>query len=336
MRYSLKKKIGIIAVVAMMMLTSGCGMIINARNHSRLDVEGAMTPKEILSKKEIDHKRRDQTKWIAEVKKNVEIDPTGLKRVVVNSYLGETYIQPSISDRLEVQFFLLHSEELDEKQKEFWDNTSLDLIEKNGVIYIEPYFPENIYHTAWDRSYRNMLGGDKTVMMVIGIPENIHELGLSNNIGYMDLSDISANIRLSNNVGKIDMDRITPIDSFYISNNVGEVECSIKDLSKVYELINLTNVGEMRFDIEDQVTEYDQIVSSSFGEDHKITSDGSKKSQDLQNLDQMIDKMEKMMDKNVLSNDDTLFEDWEPVDPREKPLFINVSNIGDISVRNIY
>lgn len=329
MRYSLKKKISIVAVAAMMLLTSGCGVLMHP-SRSVLNVEGAVKPQEIESEKAIDYRGDDEDKLVTDIKKNIEIDPANYKRVLIKSYLGETYVRPSSSGRLEVQFYLLHSGKMNEKQKEYWEKTSLNIIEKNGVVYIEPFFPNDIYKN-FEIFYNDSFGDERKVIIDIGVPENIKELGLSNNVGYVELSDISANIRLSNNVGEIDINNITPIDALYISNNVGEIDCSIKDLSKVHELINLTNVGEMSFDIKDQMTQYDQIMSSTFGDD-KSSSDGSK-GHNKEDLYQIIDQMEETMDKSIDSDDAGLFEDWEAIEPKERPLFVNVSNVGEINVR---
>lgn len=329
MRYSLKKKISIVAVSAMMLLTSGCGILMHP-SRSVLNVEGAVKPQEIESEIPIDYRGDDEGRLITDIKKNIEIDPTNYKRVLVKSYLGETYIRPSSSGRLEVQFYLLHSGKMNDKQKEYWEKTSMNIIEKNGVVYIEPHFPNDIYKN-FELFYNDSFDDERKVIIDIGVPENIKELGLSNNVGYVELSDITANIRLSNNVGEVDINNITPIDSLYISNNVGEIDCSIEDLSKVHELINLTNVGEMSFDIKDQIIQYDQIMSSTFGDDTS-SSDGSK-GQNKEDLDQIIDRMEETMNKSIDSDDASLFEDWEVIEPKERPLFVNVSNVGEINVR---
>lgn len=332
MKYSWKKKIAAAMVASMMLLTSGCGVSVNNRYNGPLQVDGAVDPEEKVSDKAIDLEFFDlDDDLTVDIKKNISIDAKDIKRLVSQSYLGEVYVHPSASNEIEVQFFVAYSKELTGKEKEFWEKTSLNLLQKNDVLYIEPNFPKNIYKNFQIFSNRN----DQTLRVVgldIGVPKHIQELGLSNSVGYMKIEDIQVKLRLMNNVGAVEMSGFTPIESAHITNNVGSIEYSVSDLSQVYEIVNITNVGAIDCVVKDEDTVYERIEINSFNEKiYRIFSDRPTSKEEVEFDESRLDQIEDDVTES-LTNPSKIFEEWESAKKTDRPSFIIKSNVGAVSV----
>lgn len=238
------------------------------------------------------------------VKTNSAIESKDVKRLITIFDLGELDVYPTDKENIEVQYYLGYDGKLSERQKEFFDKIDLQMVVKNNAVLIESLIPSGYNISLFD-------GKKYSFTMKIGVPKQITEFSLSNNVGIATVKDIQATMRLNNNVGLVKLENITPIESLYMINNVGEVDCNIKDASNLYEIYGITNVGSLDVNLPKD-TKYEELKGES--------------------IENMIKNISEAIEKVTESSSEDLFEEWDSV---EKTDTIKIFTQGNVGYANI-
>lgn len=306
MKKIFKRKERMIFILCSMILLTGC-KVNTVIQRLPSDIPGLTEennvkeiPLEELSAKDIGYEN-------IMVKTNSAIESKDVKRLITIFDLGELDVYATDKENIEVQYYLGYDGKLSDRQKEFFDKIDLKMVTKNNAILIESLLPN-----GYNGFNINLFDNKRySFYMKIGVPKQIIEFSLSNNIGKTKIKDIQATMRLSNNVGLVELENITPIESLYVMTNVGKVNCDIKDTSNLYEIYGIANVGSLDINLPKD-TKYEELNDKS--------------------VENTIETIAEVIEQVTESSSENLFEEWESVEKTDSLKIFTQSNIGNSSI----
>ena len=233
-------------LLLIMVLSTGCSSLYKVDEDKVKDVSDIITEKLINTV--------GQEK--AEKKASHTIASTDKNAFSLISSVGDISIITHQSDDTIINININSKGGSKEKAEEIIENYTYTLNAENNVINVDTSFDEPLS------------GVNLSVDLIIYIPSAIEDIKVLTNVGDVHLSEVSGNIQIDNNVGKIFVDKSEGLynikvdvgeiilkDCIAIGNsefktNTGEIEITLRDISKAVSIIAETGVGNIEMSLE--------------------------------------------------------------------------------------
>lgn len=133
---------------------------------------------------------------------------------------GDIKITKSDTNNLKVQVNLIQTKPLKKDIDKKLDNLAINPKIQDGVIFYEPLYAADTTINYWDWIKKNLNANGISVNFDVQIPDTIKEVRIYNEIGNIDLQDITAKIYAQTNIGNISGADLNPLDSAVFKVNV--------------------------------------------------------------------------------------------------------------------
>ncbi|MDD6794388.1 MAG: hypothetical protein PUE01_03095 [Clostridiaceae bacterium] len=172
------------------------------------------------------------------------IDKTDANVLSIINPTGNVNITNSSTDDLDVSVNFIESNSIpniDEKLKD------IEIVpkSKNGVLLLEPLSVTDSSKDYWQSLDENPMSNNISIDFNIKIPSSIKEVRIYNNIGEINLTNISAEIYAQTDVGTITGDNLSPLGSSTFKVNVPKSDDDNTNLSINLNFLNLSYAKEI-------------------------------------------------------------------------------------------
>ena len=191
--------------------------------------------------------------------------------------VGDIKISRSESDKVIVTAQLEQTKELKDIDKKL-DNLVIQPQIRNGVIYFEPLYSEDTSRNYWEWISSELNGNGININFDIQMPDTIKELRVYNEIGNIELSNISSKIYAQTNIGGITGTDLNPLDTATFISNIprlqsGGINISLSSIDNANSIIVATTLKDITVNLpkdasynhiesDDITTEYPYEIST--------------------------------------------------------------------------
>ncbi|APF27952.1 putative lipoprotein [Clostridium sporogenes] len=136
---------------------------------------------------------------------------------------GDVKITKSDTDDLKVMVKLVQTKDIKDIDKKL-NNLAIKPQIKNNVIFYEPLCANNTTRNYWEWIKTNLNANGIRVNFDVEIPTTIKEVRIYNDIGNIDLENITAKIYTQTDIGNVTGKNINPLDSAIFKVNIPSTE----------------------------------------------------------------------------------------------------------------
>ncbi|AFS77458.1 putative lipoprotein [Gottschalkia acidurici 9a] len=192
--------------------------------------------------------------------------------------VGDIKISRSESDKVIVIAQLEQTKELKDIDKKL-ENLVIQPQIRNGVIYFEPLYNKDTSRNYWEWISSELNGNGININFDIQIPDTIKELRVYNEIGDIELNNISSKIYAQTNIGSIVGTDLNPLDTATFISNIPKLQneginISLSSIDNVNSIITATTLNDITINLpkesnyshienDDIATEYPYEISTN-------------------------------------------------------------------------
>lgn len=133
---------------------------------------------------------------------------------------GNVKIARSDTNELKVAVNLIQTKQIKEDIDRKLDNLVIKPEIQNSVIFYEPLYAADTTRNYWDWIKNSLNANGIYVNFDVQIPDTIKEVRIYNELGNIDLQDITAKIYAQTNIGSITGANLNPLDSAIFKVNI--------------------------------------------------------------------------------------------------------------------
>lgn len=215
---------------------------------------------------------------------------------------GDIKITKSDTDDLKVVVKLVQTKNLKDIDKKL-NNLVIKPKIENGVIFYEPLCANDTTRNYWEWIKTNLNANGISINFDVELPSTIKEIRVYNDIGNIDLQNITTKIYTQTDVGNITGENLNPLDSAVFKANVPSTGIDVKfsSIDNVNNIIAGAELGKITLNLpsgasytNEQVKPEDMHVKYPFKMNSKNQFEYCKE-QSLQTFDPISSKHDKTL-----------------------------------------
>lgn len=166
---------------------------------------------------------------------------------------GNVKITRSDTNDLKVVVNLIQTKQIKDIDKKL-DNLVIKPEVQNNVIFYEPLYATDTNCNYWDWIKNNLNANGICINFEVQIPDTIKEVRIYNELGDIDLQDITAKIYAQTNIGNIAGANLNPLDSATFKVNIpssGKTGLDVKfsSINNVNDITAGVMLGNINLDL---------------------------------------------------------------------------------------